>query len=123
MLNGSIDQDLRIHIQLEFIGNNGVNVEHELLFDTGFSEYLSLPRHLIDTLGYPEVDREVVTFGDGSQQIITMREGRISWDRREETAFIHCLEGEPLLGMQQVKGYRIDILARAGETVTFALMP
>ena len=84
MLNGVIDQDLRIQVRLEFVGNNGYNIGHEMLFDTGFSEYVSLPRHLIDALGYPEVDREAVTFGDGSQQIITIHEGHVLWDGQEE---------------------------------------
>jgi hypothetical protein len=78
---------------------------------------------LINTLGYPEVDREVVTFGDGSQQIITMREGRISWNGQTNICFIHCLEGDPFPGMQQVENYRVDLPARVGETATFAPMP
>ena len=123
MLTGTVDQDLNIRVRLEFIGINGANVEYDMLFDTGFSGYFSLPRHLINTLGYPEVDSDELRLGDGTKIIATVHAGRVVWDGQEQNATLHCLEDDALLGMSQIEGYHVDLPARVGETVPFALMP
>ena len=123
MVTGTLDDSLTIRIRLEFIGNNGVNVEYDVIFDTGFSAYFSLPRHLLDALGYPEIDSDEIRLSDGTRTNVTVHDGRVLWDGQEQVALIHCLNDDALLGMSQIEDYLITIPARVGETVTFARMP
>jgi len=122
MINATIDQYLSIRVRLEFIGNNGANVSYDALFDTGFSEYFSLPRHLIDVLGYTETDREIMILGDGTQREISIYEGHIIWDGQEQNAAIHCLDDDALVGMRQIENYLVTIPVRVGETATLVYM-
>ena len=123
MVTGTVDPFLNAFVRLEFTGANGVLVGRDMLFDTGFSEYFSLPQDLIDILGYPVKSKENVTFSDGIKREVTIYDGRVLWDGQEQAVPIHSLNGDPLLGMSQVENYLITIPARVGETVTFALMP
>ncbi len=122
MLTATVDENLSIWLYVKFIGDNGIEMDIPLLFDTGFSEWISLPRSFLDALGFSESTSQDVTLGDGQQIETPIHKGRILWEGQEREAPIHNLDGDPLLGMQQLEGYRITIPARVGETVTFALM-
>ena len=123
MITGTVDQFLNAFVRLEFTGENGIIVGHDMLFDTGFSEYFSLPQDLIDALGYPVKNKENVKFSDGITREVTIDDGRVLWDGQEQKVPIHCLNGDPLLGISQVENYLITFRARAGETVTFVPLP
>lgn len=121
-MNALIDENLSLWLYLKFIGDNGIEMDIPMLFDTGFSEWISLPRHFIEALGFPETTSQEVTLGDGNRIETSLYKGRILWDGQVQEIPVHSLEGDPLLGMQQVEDYLITIPARVGETVTFVRM-
>lgn len=123
MLAATVDDNLAVWLYVKFLGDNGIEMDIPLLFDTGFSEWISLPRDFLDALGFPEYTSQDVTLGDGQQIDTPIYKGRILWDGQEQEVPIHNLEGDPLLGMQQLADYLITIPARVGETVTFVQMP
>ena len=123
MFTTVVDENLSVWVLVKFIGANGLDFDIPMLFDTGFTQRFSLSRDYIDALGYPEVDTDFVILGDGSRVEVTVHAGKAVWDGQEQNVLITCLEGDGLLGMQQVEDYRIDLPARVGETVTFVRMP
>lgn len=119
MLTADVDENLTVWIYVKFIRADSLEIKVPMFFDTGFSERLSLPRHYIDALDYPEVDTDFVILGDGTRAEVTIHAGKIDWDGQEQNVLIICLEGDALLGMRQVENYLVTIPARVGETATF----
>ena len=51
-----------------------------VVLDTGFSGFLTLPEALINKLGWPWLNRHAVTLADGSLQVLEAYEAVIFWD-------------------------------------------
>ena len=123
MVTASVDKYLDIRLLLEFVAADGGRHYVPFIFDTGFSENISLPPRTIALLGYSGGTDDTLTLGDGQKIETTIYEGRIVWDGQEIDVPIHSLDGDALLGMKQVENYLITIPARFGERLTFAQMP
>ncbi len=123
MITAPVAEDFTVRFYIKFIGDNGMELDFSVLFDTGFNRHIALPRDIIDALGYPEIGAVEITLADGAPQNVTLHNGKMVWDGQEVGVTIHCLAGEGLLGTLQIENYLVTIPARVGETVTFALMP
>ena len=123
MITASVDEYLAIRLLIEFIAADGSRHKVPFIFDTGFSERLSLPPRTIAALGYLQSSKDDITLGDGQEIEVQIYNGRVIWDGQEMDVPIHSLDGDALLGMQQAEGYTITIPARFNETVTFVPLP
>src|SRR5262249_39249478 len=86
-------------ISLRIRSPQGSGREIDLVRDTGFTEYLSLPRARVVALALPFFFSDDIILADGSLVTVDVYEAVAEWDGQERLVPVHCLEGSPLLGM------------------------
>jgi predicted aspartyl protease len=77
--------------------------------DTGFSGYLTLPRHVIDTLGLGFLTSRVYKLGDNSEVNFDVYLCVALLDGDERNCMVLASEAFPLVGMALLKGYRLTV--------------
>jgi len=88
------------------------------IIDTGFTGFLSLPRVIIDELGFPWSYRDRATLGDGSETLFDVYDAMVIWNGQYCEIEINAAETEPLLGMRMLRGYRLQVDTDQGGLVT-----
>jgi clan AA aspartic protease len=88
------------------------------VIDTGFTGFLSLPRSIIDELGFPWSYRDRATLGDGSETLFDVYDATVIWNGQYREIEINAAETEPLLGMRMLHGYRLQVDTEVGGLVT-----
>lgn len=92
------------------IGNSsGQREVIDVVIDTGFDGFLSLPSATIIRLGLPWTISNSATLGDGSEIVFDFYTGTVIWDGAYQEIDIAESETEPLLGMAMFYGYRLQI--------------
>ena len=94
----------------------------EALIDTGFTEFLSLPLSMIESLGLPWIFSDSVTLGDGSEVIFQMYRATAIWDGQFKVVDVAASESEPLLGMSLLYGFKLQVEAVERGTVSIEAM-
>lgn len=69
----------------------------EMLIDTGFTGFLSLPLSIIESLGLPWIFRDSVTLGDGSEVIFEMYRATVIWEGQYQVVDVAASETDPLI--------------------------
>jgi clan AA aspartic protease len=117
VISGSVNDDLESYVPLTVTGPLG-SVHFQALVDTGFNESLTLPPHLVRTLGLPfEVTAEA-TLDDGSTTTFDSFVGTVLWLGEEREVIVLSADGGPLLGMALVHGCDLNIEMISGGRVT-----
>ncbi|MGI0488840.1 clan AA aspartic protease [Pantanalinema rosaneae CENA516] len=94
----------------------------EAVIDTGFTGFLALPPSTITALGLPWQFRDVGTLGDGSEVIFDMYKAIVIWDGQPQVIDVAASEADPLVGMSLLYGFKIQIEAVEGGTVTITTL-
>ena len=123
MMTGFITVDREAAMRLIFKGVNGIEANLQVTVDTGFSEYVSLPQTWVDALALPFARYNDVTLADGSDIQAAVYEGIVVWDEQDKSVEVHCLEGDPLIGMSLLLEFLLTLPVRIGETFTVASIP
>ena len=89
----------------------------DVIVDTGFTEFLTLPPALIASLALPALNATAMTLADGSVIAVDVYEANVLWDGQKRTVKIHSADGDPLVGMALLYGYRLIIDAVDGGQV------
>lgn len=79
------------------------------IIDTGFTGFLSLPQSIIDELNLPWRYRNRATLGDGSETLFDIYSAMSIWNGEYCDLEVNSAETEPLIGMQLLRGYRLQI--------------
>lgn len=91
--------------------------EIETVVDTGFNGYLSLPSALISALGLPYLQTERAILANGSIEDCAVHEGTVSWDGQVRAVLVQAADGDPLVGMAMMRGYKLTIEVTNGGEV------
>jgi clan AA aspartic protease len=110
MITGQVNANLEAVIPLVIQGPNGVKVVLDVVLDTGYSSFLTLPAAVIATLGLKQVAFSQLMLADGSTVISAVYLATVTWDGLLRDVGIDTLETTPLAGMALLKGY--DLQAR-----------
>ena len=94
--------------ELDIAGPKGDQEHVTALVDTGFTEWLTLPPETIEQLGLNRVSEETLTFGNLTRQAIDVYEVHIFWISEWFTVLAHELPGEPAIGMELLRGHRLE---------------
>ena len=90
----------------------------DAVIDTGFTGFLTLTLAVLTTLNLRAYSREEGTLGDGSTCVFDVYSGLIIWDGEFRRIDINASEASPLVGMSLLYGYRMQLDAIEGGTVT-----
>jgi clan AA aspartic protease len=118
MMQGIVDQNCEATIRL-VVGN--VDSQRQMIdavIDTGFTGFLTLPSSVLADLNLRAYRREEGILGDGSTCIFDVYRGLVIWDGELRRIDINESDTEPLVGMGLLYGYRMQLDAIEGGTVT-----
>jgi predicted aspartyl protease len=103
---GKINARREIVFSLSIMDQHGEEHEIEVVLDTGFNDFLTLPEILIDALRLPYISSSVsVILGDGSEIQMRRYDARILWGNSERRVKAYAAEGPPLIGMAMIYGH------------------
>ena len=91
--------------------------------DTGFTGWLTLPAEVIRQLGLQYRGTRTVSLANGQEWPVELYLGFISWDDRILPRLIHQSDGNPLIGMNLMTGFRLTMDIRAGGDVVIEEIP
>ena len=120
MMMTTVTDSLSVFFYLKLQGNSGLEMDIPFLLDTGFSEALSLPLSWLDALQFPVDSSDQITLADGISVSVNVHRGRVTWDGQIKEVAIHCLEGDPLLGMSLMLDYLLTLPVQENAVVTLA---
>ena len=118
MMQGIVDQNCEATIRL-VVGNlDSQRQMIDAVIDTGFTGFLTLPSSVLADLNLRAYRREEGILGDGSTCIFDVYRGLVIWDGELRRIDINESDTEPLVGMSLLYGYRMQLDAIEGGTVT-----
>ena len=122
MIRGTAIQDegggLEARVEISVEDSNGVLHTAQVIIDTGFTDWLTLPTDFVKRLGLSSDGSRDMTMADGSVGIYQHYSGKILWDGRLREAAIIALDAQPLLGTKALAGSRLTIDFQDGGEVT-----
>ena len=121
----SIDGDLlEAVVALSIAGENSATELVEFVIDTGFTEDVALPLNIINRLGLlPAAGIVELTLADGSVERFQRYTAYVLWHGRWREVIAVALDGEPLIGMDLLRGSNISVDAAPGGVVAIAELP
>ncbi len=93
-------------LEIELVGYGPVPLV--AFIDTGFTEWLALPSDAIERLGLNWVDNQRIRFGNSASEDVNIYEARVYWGRVWRTIRVHQVPGNPTIGMELLRGHRIE---------------
>ena len=120
MIAGEVSDDREASIRLVVRGPDGSELEVELVIDTGFNGWISLPSTLIAELGLPWRRRGRGELADGSETIFDIYEAAVIWDSQLRRVWVDEINAAPLAGMALLDGHELTIQVWTGGNVTIA---
>jgi clan AA aspartic protease len=118
MMQGIVDQNCEATIRLVVGNADSQRQMIDAAIDTGFTGFLTLPVSVLVDLKLRAYRREEGILGDGSTCIFDVYRGLVIWDGELRRIDINESDTEPLVGMSLLYGYRMQLDAIEGGTVT-----
>ncbi len=118
MMQGIVDQNCEATIRLVVGNADSQRQMIDAVIDTGFTGFLTLPLSVLAGLNLRAYRREEGILGDGSTCIFDVYRGLVIWDGELRRIDINESDTAPLVGMSLLYGYRMQIDAIEGGTVT-----
>ncbi|MCC5900006.1 MAG: clan AA aspartic protease [Phormidium sp. BM_Day4_Bin.17] len=122
MVRGYVNQNYEAMLPV-VVRNNDKLKSITAVIDTGFTGFLSLPISLITELELSWSYRDRATLGDGSEVLFDIYDAMVIWGGQYREIEINAAETEPLLGMNMLRGYRLQVDTVQGGLVTIAQLP
>ncbi len=122
MMRGIVNQSCEATLSV-VVRNNAKTQFMDVVIDTGFSGFLTLPSSIIAALDLTWKGRDVATLGDGTSCIFEVYITDVIWDGQYRTIDINESETVPLIGMRLLRGYDLRIQTIEGGYVTVEELP
>jgi clan AA aspartic protease len=107
-MKGEVTADYEISISLEVIGPSGTAIHINAILDTGFSSFLSLPTSLVNQLGLQHLHERPFILAGGHIVDFDVYLARVRWNGMIREITVVCAEDAVLLGMQMIRGHRME---------------
>ena len=113
MIRGEVSEDQQALVNIEIIDAEGHPRPVEVILDTGFTGYLTLPAETIRQLGLVSVGRRTFELANGELFEFEAYLASVSWHGHLTDALVLRSTSEPLLGMTLLWGSRVTLNAIA----------
>jgi clan AA aspartic protease len=123
MITGVVTVDREAIIRLTVHGPTSQVVDVEVIVDTGFDGWLSLPPTLIAQLGLPWRRRGRAILADGTTRDFDIYRGDVVWDGQPRQITIDEADTMPLVGMALLEDYELMMQVRPGGQVSIKALP
>lgn len=123
MISGKVSPDREATIDLDVSGPSQQPQRTEVVIDTGFNGYLTLPEKRIHGLKLPFVGNRRATLGDGNVVVLDVYLATVSWHGHEREVLALQSDGGPLIGMSLLAGSRVTLDVVDGGAVRIDELP
>lgn len=106
MIIGKITENQEAIIEVEVVGSSR-QAKIEVVIDTGYDGYLTLPINLINRLGLRQAGYRQAILGDGNMVVLELYRARVLWHCKELEVPVLRTNGGPLVGMALLNGNRV----------------
>jgi clan AA aspartic protease len=117
MITGIVNAEFEPIIPLSVCGSDGKVYTQDVIIDTGFNGWLSLPTDLITQLNLTWKRRGRAILGDGSECVFNVYQAVLVWDGNLLTIPVDEADSEPLVGMSLMEGYQLTVQVFEGGRV------
>ena len=107
MMTGVVTANREATIRLVVAGPDQRQEAIEVVIDTGFNGFLTLPNHVVRALNLPFAGHRRATLGDGCSVVLDLYLATVMWNEEEREVLVLQAEGGPLIGMALLYGYRV----------------
>ena len=118
MIRGKVNVNQQALISVDVMDGEGRPRSLDVILDTGFTGYLSLPRESINQLGLSSIGQRTFELASGELFEFQVYLGSVSWHGRPSDVLILESDSVPLLGMTLLWGSRVTMDALNGGEVT-----
>jgi len=118
MIKGAINRDLEAILRLTLVGAGGVTRNIDVVIDTGFNGFLTLPLAIIDELKWPYLFRQQGELADGSLHVFDVHSGAVRWEGKQRDVEVEVADADPLLGVAMLEEHVLNMDVVAGGAVT-----
>ena len=118
MISGRVNSEYEPIVCIVLCHANGQTQTQNVIVDTGFDGWLSLPSTLISKLELAWDRRGRAILADGSESIFDIYKATVIWDDKLLEISVDEADSDPLLGMSLMEGYELTVRVTDGGTVT-----
>lgn len=123
MITGQVTDQGEAVIPLVVRGPAGHEQSIQAIIDTGFNGFLTLPFHLVETLGLIRLSRGRALLANGQEAIFDIYGSTVLWDGMPREVEADAVESIPLVGMSLLYGYELIVHAVEGGRVLISAPP
>ena len=109
---------LEARVNIDIAGSNRYFRPIEVVVDTGFTGFLTLPESVIDEIGLDTFGQRPAILANGELRMFDIYGAVIRWQGQERVAIVHESDGKSLLGMALLTGNRLIVDAREAGDVS-----
>ena len=117
MIEGIVNADYEAVIALALRGQAGQAREIEVVIDTGYNGFLSLPPALVAELDFPVVGPSQATLANGAVETFNVHDATVVWDGMPRDIEADAVGPVPLAGMLLLEGHDLSVQVRHGGRV------
>ncbi len=117
MIEGVVNADYEPVITLHLLGPAGQTREVEMVVDTGFNGFLTLPSNIVAELGLPYRGRGRAILANGSQDFFNVWGATVVWDGQMRYVPADEADATPLVGMALMDNHSLYVDVRDGGAV------
>jgi clan AA aspartic protease len=123
MINGVVNNRMEATIQVSIHNVTGQPHDVEVVIDTAYNGFLTLPPALVSALGLVVKAQQRVLLADGSIQQVNFYEAVVLWDGQAVTVDVDEINAPPLLGTALLQGHELQVKFEVGGTVSIKAIP
>ncbi len=123
MITGMVRPGREPVVKVQVKGTQGRTVYLDAILDTGFTESLTLSETLVLSLGLRYINTDYVVLADGRVIAVALYQAIVVWGGQDRTIVVHCMEGNPLVGMALIYDHRLTMDAVDHGPVTLVPLP
>lgn len=117
MIEGVVNAAYEAVVTLPLRGQAGHVRDIEVVIDTGYNGFLSLPPALVEELGLPLVGPSQATLANGDVETFDVHDITVLWDGALRDIEADAVGPTPLAGMLLLDGHDLSIQVRDGGRV------
>ena len=122
MIKGQVSSDgaagLQAWVMIEVAGSDEVFRSTDVIVDTGFTGWLTLPGTVIEQMRLDLYGRRPAVLANGETEVLDLYFALVQWHGQVRPVMVHQAGGRPLMGMALLSGSCLFVDASEGGTVT-----
>lgn len=124
MIKGKVKKNQQVLLPIDVMDGEGRPRSLEVILDTGFTGYLTLPPESIRQMGLTFIGQRTFELANGELFEFAAYLAMVSWHGRLRDVLVLQSDSVPLLGMSLLWGSRVTVNALdEGEVIVEALPP